>query len=271
MRKIKQKIHTLQSLASLGWDWTNACKIVWAYVYISVIWKIAPRDVSVPVSIRWKNKRLNIFISSYGDLLSLIEVFIEEEYKLNVSEEVKTIVDAGVHVGYEALYFAVEYPAARILCSEPDPYTFSKLEKNIAEHPQISVYNLGFGGHDGTMSFHSSEHDSIASSFVVSGSDSHTIEVPVRTVKTFLTEVGVDVVDILKFDIEGMEVEMLRGCVGLDIRHFIGEIHFDLIEEDESWFRDYFSSYTLTMKPIAPERVILEAGPHYTIGEDRSS
>src|SRR5260370_8588205 len=57
--------------------------------------------------------------------------------------EPKVIVDVGGNVGGTCLYFHNRFPGAKIFAFEPDPDTFSLLQRNVAAYPAINVFPWG--------------------------------------------------------------------------------------------------------------------------------
>lgn len=77
--------------------------------------------------------RPSFFVRSTGsgsDLAVYQQVFIESEYEYHCVKEVNTIVDAGANIGCSAVYFAENFPQARIYSIEPSTGNFELLRKN---------------------------------------------------------------------------------------------------------------------------------------------
>jgi FkbM family methyltransferase len=51
----------------------------------------------------------------------------------------KTIVDAGANVGFTTLFFASQYPHARIIAIEPSPRSVELLRMNVAGLPNVTI------------------------------------------------------------------------------------------------------------------------------------
>jgi predicted O-methyltransferase YrrM len=75
---------------------------------------------------------------------------LEERIWTRYSDIVKArqtavVVDAGANIGLASLWFANQYPKAKIVCIEPDPENFRILKENLAAsdlrsiQPEISV------------------------------------------------------------------------------------------------------------------------------------
>ena len=64
-----------------------------------------------------------------SDIPTFKKIFIEQEYDINLLREPKSIIDAGVNVGFTSVYFANKYPDCRILAIEPEASNFEIPQK----------------------------------------------------------------------------------------------------------------------------------------------
>ena len=76
-----------------------------------------------------------------SDFKCLEKVFISEEYKNPFPIKPRVIVDAGANIGMTSLYFAHEYPGAKIIAIEPEPQTSRCLKRNTRNISSISLLN----------------------------------------------------------------------------------------------------------------------------------
>lgn len=73
-------------------------------------------------------------------------IFVDESYPHFSRFEAKTIIDAGANAGYSSLYFAREYPKAKILAIEPESSNLELLKKKIHTFYLKSKYSRGHCG-----------------------------------------------------------------------------------------------------------------------------
>jgi FkbM family methyltransferase len=67
-----------------------------------------------------------------GDLTTLFEIFINDDYKFSGSRNSKLkIIDIGANIGFFSIYAAVNYPASQIYSFEPYPPTYARLIDNL--------------------------------------------------------------------------------------------------------------------------------------------
>jgi FkbM family methyltransferase len=135
----------------------------------------------------------------------------------------QVIVDVGAHIGMSSIYFALKYPAARIIAIEPQPANFQALVSNTAPYKQIFPIQAALWRDDGEVNLtRSTVHPKGA--FCISGTGDQRVRSV--TMRTLMREAGVDSIDLLKMDIEGAEKEVFAGCDWLDkVRVLAIELH----------------------------------------------
>jgi FkbM family methyltransferase len=125
-------------------------------------------------------------------------------------EDVRVVLDVGANCGAASVYLAAHHPDATVHAFEPASGPRAICERNVADHPNITVHPFGLHDHDAELALHHAP-DSIMGS-VVRPSEVGTSEpVRVRRGETWAREQGIDRVDVLKVDVEGCELEVLDG------------------------------------------------------------
>jgi FkbM family methyltransferase len=141
------------------------------------------------------------------------QIFSGQTYPLlQIEGTVSTIVDIGANVGAATVYFALTYPAARVLAFEPDPACFELLRWNCQAFPNVAAFPYGLAEQDANVPLYLGEYDSVTNS-IRPGAEVTTNYVPVdlRKASTVFAELGLETVDVLKVDTEGCEVEILKS------------------------------------------------------------
>lgn len=136
------------------------------------------------------------------------EVFLVEAYRTGVpASRVKRIVDVGGNIGYSCLYWAKQFPAARIETFEPHPVHCRILCEHLKENhltDRVRMYPAAAAccNAQGFLS------DKGISSAVVGAPEGSAVPV---TLVDFFDTMGLDPdpIDILKIDIEGGEYSLL--------------------------------------------------------------
>lgn len=126
-----------------------------------------------------------------------------------------TCVDVGAHIGYFTLV-AAKY-AGRAHAFEPSARTFSYLQRNLELNPALArkvvAHPIGLGSAPSTLKlYRPASHPGTASLQPVSAPDTtiETIEVD-----TLDHVIGSEKVDFIKIDVEGGELDALRGAQGI--------------------------------------------------------
>jgi len=149
------------------------------------------------------------------------DIFRKNVYFFEAKTSEPFIIDCGGHIGLAVLYFKSLYPQARILSFEPNPETFTLLQKNIVQNDlrDVEAVNLALT-RDGTK-------DAIlyvGEDFLHAWDSTDTIEpnlwvnmheyrgIPVQSAR--LSSYINGRVDFLKIDIEGAEVAVLEELSG---------------------------------------------------------
>ncbi len=134
----------------------------------------------------------------------------------------KIIIDAGAADGMISLRFSRSFPGVEVFSFEPISKTFNELEKNTSGNPDIRRFNMALGSSAGSSVIHVLDRITSSSILDVSGK----IDDPFFaraleergsekiTISTLDKEIPVDKhVAILKMDVQGFELEILKGGV----------------------------------------------------------
>lgn len=148
----------------------------------------------------------------------------------NVGERV-IIFDIGANKGQSIKFFSQIFDKPKIYAFEPSPRTFGFLKKFVEhlEGLEVLIYQIGIGDKEQTINFYESIL-SETSTFALPDRDSDYlkrknrilfqnfetafISIPARltTIDAFLNENKVLRIDVLKIDVEGFELEVIRGA-----------------------------------------------------------
>lgn len=148
------------------------------------------------------------------------------------------VFDVGANVGeYSALVQRL-IPAARIYAFEPAADVYAELTRRFSHTAGHEVFNLGFSDEERTVDLHSytveGQSVSLISSIdrrlptqVVQVEVSGTERIHVSTLDNFCAARGIEQIDLLKLDVEGHELAVLRGARTLLERGAIRMIQFE--------------------------------------------
>lgn len=126
--------------------------------------------------------------------------------------DVDVVVDAGANCGAATVHLARVHPGARVHSLEPASRPRSYLERNTRDLSGVTVHPFGLHSEDATLPLYHGVDDSITGSLFrrdvnVDASE----EVEVRHAGRWAEATGIDRIDVLKLDVEGIEVEVLES------------------------------------------------------------
>lgn len=129
--------------------------------------------------------------------------------------------DIGSNIGLFSLHASpIIGNTGRIYAFEPTPVTFERLQNNIVlnNFQNIKAENLGLSNSMKPLEFHVSNNGYDAWNSVVRLTqleDSSVIEIRTNTIDNYLAENNIQHVDLIKIDVEGWELNVLKGAANL--------------------------------------------------------
>ena len=163
-----------------------------------------------------------------------------------------TIVDVGANVGQFSLMAAELHPSARIYAFEPIPRAADRFERVFTGNPRVSIARCAIGESRRTDMLHLSGRDDSSSLLPIAElqtsmhpetAEIGQIKVEVKPLDQILTEADLGKPALLKIDVQGAELEVLKGCASL-------LPHFDHIYVELSFF-EFYSGQPLCDEVIA--------------------
>ena len=126
--------------------------------------------------------------------------------------KVKTIFDVGAHLGITALEFSDNFPFATVYAFEPGVDNMRKLEINLVGAPKVRRYQIALGANQGIGRLLIDPNH--PSTNRLTQTDGGLLEtVTINTIDKFCAEQGIELIDILKIDVEGAELGVLSGAL----------------------------------------------------------
>ncbi|MES2817919.1 MAG: FkbM family methyltransferase [Pseudomonadota bacterium] len=121
------------------------------------------------------------------------------------------VVDAGAYLGTHTRAFSERVgPGGVVYGFEPNAGSFSVLQRNAQAAPvsNIHLFNLGIGARSETRALHldDSLHNRASATMMASAGSGATVRVRA------LDDIGLARVNLMKVDVEGMELQLLRGA-----------------------------------------------------------
>ena len=125
------------------------------------------------------------------------------------------VLDIGANIGNHAIYFAKLF--GRVLAFEPNPSTFKLLEFNSAYAANIEIYNYGLGETATTVDLHEDPENFGGSSTIYHRDKASSVKIDVKNLVQL--DLPLDNLSLMKIDVEGMEIEVLKGGLATVERH----------------------------------------------------
>lgn len=178
----------------------------------------------------------NLNYIDYKTCIGLIgEIFCDRVYEFQCATEAPLIVDSGANIGISALYFKHRYPGSRLICFEPDLKTFELLKVNCEGNKlsNVDLYQVALSHQKGEAPFYSDASDKnyvgMSLNKRLQGKAYPLKKATIQTEK--LSSFIIEKIDLLKLDIEGSELLVLKDLAATKkialIERMIIEYHSD--------------------------------------------
>lgn len=153
-------------------------------------------------------------------LLRGVAATIEHD-ALPLRRDAATVLDIGANRGQFAVYALVRFASARIHCFEPLPSARETLARLAAEEPRVRVWPVALGSAPARASLHVTARDDSSSLLAPTELQTSTfpatheagrVEVEVRRLDDVVASIEAASPILLKLDVQGFELEVLRGA-----------------------------------------------------------
>jgi len=146
-----------------------------------------------------------------------------------------TVVDLGAGIGDEAVVFSrLVGPKGRVIAIEAHPHTYRCLEKTVKRSglQNVTTLHCAVSDVDGIVRIGNNTVTHISNSIVLT--DGKAVDVPAHRIDTILSDLEVEVVALLKMNIEGAERIAVMGIEAREssIRHFAISCHDFVADRD---------------------------------------
>jgi FkbM family methyltransferase len=136
----------------------------------------------------------------------------------HLGRPIRTIFDVGANVGDVTRRLARDHPAAVFHAFEPAPETFATLQRRTAHLTNVHAHAIALGAESGRRTLRQFDNSRLstlaeAAAFVETfhPEPRGTVTVETTTLDAFAAEHGIETVDLLKIDTEGLDYEVLTG------------------------------------------------------------
>jgi FkbM family methyltransferase len=168
---------------------------------------------------------------------------------------VRTVFDAGGFQGVLTAFYRSAFPNADVYAFEPFPDSADVFAARHGHDPKVHLTRAALGDAVGNRRFHVTtnlQHNSLlpvdpaawAAGAGCADNEVRSVEVPVTTLDVFCKAHGIDRIDLLKMDLQGAEVEALRGAQGLLKEGAIDVIYSEVVTVPHYQGQAYFHEVT---------------------------
>jgi FkbM family methyltransferase len=192
----------------------------------------------------WRTNPLVIGLRNFGRatrmnrlLAALVQRGYEEDYGIGLGSCIRpgdTVWDIGANVGlYTRRFAALTNGHGLVIAFEPSPINFAQLEQVCAPLANVHLHCCGLGDVAGRL-YLQQGHDELGATSRVGAAEVDGIAVDIRVGDEVIAS-GLPAPNVVKLDVEGFEVEVLRGlsrAMESPALRAIGvEVHFGILEE----------------------------------------
>jgi FkbM family methyltransferase len=168
-------------------------------------------------------------------------------YNWLTNQNINSIIDVGASEGGFASKARELFRGAKIYSFEPIPSSYKTLTKKFKSDKNFKAFNIALGNTVGQLEFHLNEH--IGASSFLKTSNLH-VDAHPYTKNYSKIKVASDKMDnlveaseltqnvILKLDVQGYEIEVLKGAEGLlkHVKFIYSEVCFNKLYEEQPLF-----------------------------------
>ena len=184
-----------------------------------------------------------------------LEVFNDVQGILG-ARTVQTLFDVGAHLGETAVEWAAKYPQAVIHSFEPCGASFEQLQANVRRFPKVKPVNLALGDRIGCQNLHvnafSATNSLLAAAPQIGDPTTKDllactgeVSIQVSTVDAYCQENGIEFLDVLKMDVQGFELQVLRGAERFlkeqRIAFIFTEVSFEALYQGQAAFPELYA------------------------------
>ena len=172
-------------------------------------------------------------------------------HRLHGQKQYTTVIfDVGANIGeYAKDIRKVFGDSAKIFCFEPGAATFEQLQQNIQSDSGTSAHRFGLGETEGAFTLFYDQPASTIASLHDLPSDhpwkgDRTEQVQVRTIDNFCKDEGIAHIHFLKVDVEGHELQVLRGASEMINSDKVDYVQFEFgfrQMDSKGYFRDFYN------------------------------
>jgi FkbM family methyltransferase len=183
---------------------------------------------------------------SYSEFRSARNLALSEQEVglIETLPEQGDIFDVGANIGIWTVPLALGRPRSRIHAFEGSPFTVCQLEQNVVRNKlsNVRAVHAAVCDYNGKVMFQMPENASVFDRISSTNNSqgrydrASQIEVPCMALADYCNDQDIKVIELLKIDVEGAEVDVLRGLLPMLLQH---KVRLIWMEIDELNLRDF--------------------------------
>ena len=135
----------------------------------------------------------------------------------HITGNVETVVEVGARYGDESLMLSNTFKDAHVFSFECNPFTVVQCSQKLENNPNITFTPKGLGEKNEILPFYSYIADNDGASSFLKRIDAETTQVQsgvfeVIRLSDFANEYNIAGIDLLCMDVQGFELNVLKGC-----------------------------------------------------------
>jgi FkbM family methyltransferase len=170
------------------------------------------------IDFNYRDVKIKFFLPNLHDhiqkIIYLNKTFYEREMLEDIRNRIEpdsVIFDVGANIGNHSIYFA-KICSSRVYSFEPQKSVFAILERNVMLNQlenQILLFNTALGSTSGRGNILVEDTSNLGSSRVVVENNG---DIQIDSLDSLMLD-KIDRIDLIKIDVEGMELDVLKGSV----------------------------------------------------------
>ena len=166
-------------------------------------------------------------------------------------EAINTIFDVGANVGQTCLSLIKFFPKSKIYSFEPVTTTYNELILNTRKYPNITCVNMALGQKEERIQIAAHENSQCNSLKNTAPDDADGgIKIESTTAAVFCKSNNITHIDLLKIDVEGFEMEVLRGLDESFLRNNVKFIYAETGFDSSDGYKTHYSDMEHHLKPL---------------------
>lgn len=130
------------------------------------------------------------------------------------TRKLEVIFDVGANIGQTVERLLRYFPQSQIYSFEPGAKSFETLQRRFGGRAGVHLHGIAMGATRGTAALQINDNTEL-NTLVGTVNSANSVAVEVTTLDAFTAAAGISHIDVLKVDVEGWELEVLKGADGL--------------------------------------------------------